>query len=114
MRFVRTVAAVYDRRRSRILNTVGGHRPPLQCVVLLLAAAMSLSAQQAATIRALSEPWPEIVKVDGIEILHVQKNIYMLAGAGANVTVQIGDEGVLLVDAGSSDHAEGVVAAIRH
>ena len=83
-------------------------------VVLSLAAAMSLSAQQAATIRALSEPWPEIVKVDGIEILHVQKNIYMLAGAGANVTVQIGDEGVLLVDAGSSDHTEGVVAAIRH
>src|SRR5262245_31549469 len=28
---IRTVGAVYDRPRSRILNNVGGHRPPLQC-----------------------------------------------------------------------------------
>src|SRR5438132_1556828 len=28
--FILTVAAVYDRRRSRICYTGGGHRPPLQ------------------------------------------------------------------------------------
>ncbi|PYS15709.1 MAG: hypothetical protein DMG17_14030, partial [Acidobacteria bacterium] len=32
-----TVAAVYDRRRSRNSWTVGGHRPPLQIVLVLLA-----------------------------------------------------------------------------
>ena len=41
----------------------------------------SLGAQQP-TVRALTEPWPEIVKVDGIEILHVQRGVYMLVGGG--------------------------------
>ncbi len=70
-------------------------------------------AQQVPTVRALTEPWPEVVKINGIEIVHVQKNIYMLVGGGANVTVQIGDEGVLLVDSGSPGQADNVVAAIR-
>jgi cyclase len=54
------------------------------------------------------------VKVDGIEIVHVQKNIYMLVGGGANVTVQIGDEGVFLVDAGGPGQGDKIVAAARH
>ena len=36
-----------------------------------------------------------------IEVLPVQGNVYMLAGAGGNIAVQIGDDGVLLVDTGS-------------
>ena len=31
---------------------------------------------------------------------HVQGNVYMLVGAGGNIAVQIGDEGVLVVDTG--------------
>ena len=61
-----------------------------------VSAAVSMQAQQVPALRALTEPWPEIVKVDGIEIVHVQKNIYMLVGGGANVTAQIGDQGVML------------------
>jgi glyoxylase-like metal-dependent hydrolase (beta-lactamase superfamily II) len=37
----------------------------------------------------------------------------LLAGAGANVVVQIGDDGVLLVDSGAKANAEKVLAAIR-
>jgi glyoxylase-like metal-dependent hydrolase (beta-lactamase superfamily II) len=37
----------------------------------------------------------------------------MLAGAGANLTVQIGDDGVLLVDTGSAATSDKVLAAIR-
>jgi cyclase len=33
-----------------------------------------------------------------IHTLHVRDDIYMLVGAGGNITVQLGDEGVLLVD----------------
>jgi len=33
-----------------------------------------------------------------IEALHVRDGIYMLVGAGGNITVQIGDDGVLMVD----------------
>jgi len=80
---------------------------------LIAAAALPLAAQQNPMARALSEPWPRTVKVDGIEILHVQKNIYLLAGAGGYVTAQIGDEGVFLVDSGAAGQADKLVAAIR-
>lgn len=43
----------------------------------------------------------------------VRGNIYMLVGAGANITVQIGDDGVLLVDTGLEGTSEQVLAAVR-
>lgn len=66
------------------------------------------------TVTALTAEWPQTEQVDGVEILHVQKNVYMLAGAGANVTVQLGDEGPFLVDAGGIGQGARVVAAVRH
>ena len=33
-----------------------------------------------------------------MHVLHVQGNVYMLVGAGGNITVQVGDDGVLVVD----------------
>jgi len=45
--------------------------------------------------------------------VHVQGNVYMLVGAGANIAVQIGDEGVLVVDNGAAASREKVLAAIR-
>ena len=41
-----------------------------------------------------------------IETMHVQGNVYMLVGAGANVAVQIGDDGVLVVDSGAAARAK--------
>src|SRR5262249_33165223 len=84
---------------------------------LALSAGVSMNAstraQPAPTVRALTEPWPKVVKVDGIEILHVQKGIYMLVGAGGNVALQIGDEGVTVIDSGGVGQADKIVAAIR-
>jgi len=48
-----------------------------------------------------------------IQVLPVQGNVYVLAGAGANITVQVGDQGVWLVDSGSAEFSEKVLAAIR-
>jgi len=49
-----------------------------------------------------------------IHILPVQGNVYMLVGAGGNITVQAGDEGVLVVDTGeSAELTDEIVAAIR-
>jgi glyoxylase-like metal-dependent hydrolase (beta-lactamase superfamily II) len=48
-----------------------------------------------------------------IETVHVQGNVYMLVGAGANIAVQIGEEGVLVVDTGAAATREKVLAAIR-
>ena len=50
---------------------------------------------------------------DGLHILQLRPNFYMIAGAGANIGVQIGDDGVVVVDAGSSARAAAVVAAIK-
>jgi cyclase len=49
----------------------------------------------------------------GIEILPVQKNIYMLAGDGGNIALQLGKDGVLLVDTGSANMTDQALAAIR-
>jgi len=51
--------------------------------------------------------------VDGIETYHVQGNVYMLVGAGANVAVQTGADGVLVVDTGGAAKRAAVLAAIR-
>lgn len=91
------------------------HVPIKFAVIAAFVVALNpLGAQQVPTIRALTEPWPEIVKVSGIEIVHVQKNVYMLVGGGAHVTAAIGDEGVFLVDSGGLGQGDKIAAAVRH
>jgi cyclase len=48
-----------------------------------------------------------------IETAHVQGNVYLLAGAASNIAVQIGDDGILVVDTGGRETREDVLAAIR-
>lgn len=48
-----------------------------------------------------------------LEVLPVQGNIYMIAGAGANITLQLGDQGVLVVDTGDASRSDAVIAEIR-
>jgi glyoxylase-like metal-dependent hydrolase (beta-lactamase superfamily II) len=48
-----------------------------------------------------------------IQTVHVQGNVHMLVGAGANIIVQAGDEGVLVIDTGSGPRGDDVLAAIR-
>ncbi|HEX5230448.1 MAG TPA: MBL fold metallo-hydrolase [Bryobacteraceae bacterium] len=48
-----------------------------------------------------------------IHVEPVQHNIYMLVGAGGNTTVQVGPEGVLLVDTQFAPLAPKLMAAIR-
>lgn len=46
----------------------------------------------------------------GLEVVQVRPNFYMIAGAGGNIGVQIGSDGVVLVGAGT-DAASGQVSA---
>ncbi len=48
-----------------------------------------------------------------IEVLQLRPNFYMIAGAGANIGVQVGVDGVVVVDAGSVVNADAVIAAIK-
>jgi glyoxylase-like metal-dependent hydrolase (beta-lactamase superfamily II) len=49
-----------------------------------------------------------------LEVLQLRPNFFMIAGAGGNIGVQIGDDGVVVVDAGAAARADAVVAAIRN
>jgi cyclase len=48
-----------------------------------------------------------------ISSFHVQGNVWLLVGAGGNVAVQTGDEGVLVVDTGLAQNADRLLAAIK-
>ena len=48
-----------------------------------------------------------------IHVLQVRENIYMLVGAGGNITLQTGDDGVLIVDAQYAELSDKILAAIR-
>jgi cyclase len=48
-----------------------------------------------------------------IQVLHVQGNVYMLAGPGGNTAVQAGDGGVLVVDTQFAQVSDKLLAAIR-
>jgi cyclase len=69
----------------------------MRLVFLGLAAAAALTAQ----------PAPEL------NTLKVQGNVYMIVGGGGNITFQIGEDGVAVVDSKSPAAAPGIVAEIR-
>ncbi|HET9267758.1 MAG TPA: MBL fold metallo-hydrolase [Vicinamibacterales bacterium] len=69
---------------------------------------MVTGAMCAALMAAASAQTPA-----GVEVLNVRDNFFVIAGGGANVGVQVGDDGVVLVDAGAADSAPAVVAAIK-
>jgi cyclase len=72
----------------------------MKLVLLALAGFATVRAQQAAPQQPL-------------EIVPVKGNIYMLAGAGGNIVISVGADGVLLVDSGLAANADRVLAALN-
>jgi glyoxylase-like metal-dependent hydrolase (beta-lactamase superfamily II) len=48
-----------------------------------------------------------------VKSVHVQGNVWMIVGAASNIAVQIGNDGILVVDTGGRETAEAVLAEIR-
>jgi glyoxylase-like metal-dependent hydrolase (beta-lactamase superfamily II) len=71
-------------------------------------AALAMSASVA--VSALAQQNGENAE---LHILPVQGNIYMLVGAGGNITLSIGKDGILLVDTGLPQMSDKVLEAIR-
>ena len=61
---------------------------------------------------AFQSATPNLDRVE-IQTIPVQGNVHLLVGAGVNSAVQVGPEGVLLVDTQYEQLAPKVVAAIR-
>ena len=72
-----------------------------------------------ACVAALAAPWGSLAAQQAasggpaLETLPVQKSVYMIAGGGGNVSVQVGRDGVLLVDTGLAAATPNVLAEIR-
>jgi cyclase len=83
----------------------GKLRAALLAATILLAATGAVKAQQA----------PETLELGtaNIHVLHVRGNIYMLIGAGCNITVDVGERFIIVVDTGLPQYADEVVATIR-
>jgi len=77
---------------------------------IFIALAIFAAAVSFAPARAPQNPPSE---KSAVELLHVQGRVHMLAGAGSNITVQLGDNAVVLVDSGLAQLSPQVLNAIR-
>ena len=71
----------------------------LTSVVLTARVALLARAQQATS--------------SDLDVVQVRPNFYMIAGAGANIAVQVGPIGAIVVDTGSEHLSDKVVAAVK-
>ncbi len=88
-------------RRARVAAVVA------VCAALSLRHGGGLEPLKAAASQVAAAP------SNSLEILEVRPSFFVIAGAGANIGVQVGEDGVVAVDAGSAADAPGVLAAIK-
>jgi glyoxylase-like metal-dependent hydrolase (beta-lactamase superfamily II) len=85
---------------------VGQRRLAPACSLLSIAPLLVLGAW---TDGAFAQRTP----ASEIEVVQLRPNFYVIGGAGGNILVQTGPEGVILVDSGSTAIAGEVLATIR-
>jgi cyclase len=84
-------------------------------VTLAVSALLAAGLAGQAPAAQAQTPAPQTVNLDTVQmqVLRVQGNVYMIAGAGSNTTVQAGDSGVLIVDTQLAPLSARLLAAIR-
>lgn len=75
-------------------------------------------AEETIVSRSSEQPQPSAYPVAmppgvDLEVLPALGNVYLIAGGKSNVAVQVGDEGVFVVDTATADISEQVIKAIR-
>jgi glyoxylase-like metal-dependent hydrolase (beta-lactamase superfamily II) len=86
----------------------------LRLLFFLMGAAALVSSQAGDRVQQLQNSAPRNPNASGsVHVLPVRDRVYMLVGAGANITVQVGDENLFVVDTGSPQSSGEVLAAIR-
>jgi glyoxylase-like metal-dependent hydrolase (beta-lactamase superfamily II) len=87
----------------------------LACAAVVSMSAMLAAQSQRQTTQRTTE-WP--LRLPGpapgeLEVLHVAGNVHMIVGAGANITVQAGDQGMLMVDTGLATMSPKVIDVLK-
>ena len=72
-------------------------------------ALLAVAAAQALTVL----PAQAQQRGQDLDVIEVQPNLYMIAGAGGNIGVQLGPAGVILVDTGSAGTSDKILAAVK-
>src|SRR5262245_52709052 len=85
-------------------------RARIAAVLAFCAAAFSL--RQGEPLNA-AQSQQAAAQSNSLEILQVRPSFFVIAGGGANIGVQVGEDGVVVVDAGSAAGAPAVLAAIK-
>jgi glyoxylase-like metal-dependent hydrolase (beta-lactamase superfamily II) len=99
--------------RKRISKTGALLYASFAATAILAGVAIFESAAFAQQNRTQSPPPSTNSNNAEIGVLPVRGNIYMLVGAGGNITASIGTEGVLLVDTGLENMAPKVLATVN-
>ena len=87
--------------------------PRLVLTAAILALGIGVLAQQGQPPRPLAAPQINFDQIQVQSIKVGEGNVYMLVGAGGNVTVQFGDDGVLVVDTQFEPMADKLLAEIK-
>jgi glyoxylase-like metal-dependent hydrolase (beta-lactamase superfamily II) len=92
-----------------------GHLVVLRSTVVTLLAGSALAASVVGAQQPPATSGGSAPAAAGLELrsIKVQGNVWMISGAGANVAVQVGDEGVVVVDTGAAGRTPALLAAIR-
>ena len=78
------------------------------CVALALVAIASLAAAAQENPSAVGSP-----NASTLETIQIRPNVYVIFGAGSNVTAHVGTDGIVLVDTGSTDDAAKMLQAVK-
>jgi cyclase len=82
--------------------------------LLAFSAVAGAGAQQGRTAKDLALPHRVTYASKGeVEVLPVQGSVYMLAGAGSNITVQVGANALFVVDTNEAAMSDKILAAIK-
>ena len=98
-----------------------GRALALAAIALAAAATMTLHAQQGGSAAQplvkptgpTAAPMIQPAPPGEIEILPIRGNLYALMGAGGNITVSVGPDGVFMVDTGLPNMTDKVLAAVQ-
>jgi len=112
--FVREYA---DKNRVPLLGAFGGRETMypefLDAVKTNTGAEAAVKAKMLPSGQQQASRAPDPTPNDGnIHVFHVAGSVYMLAGDGANIAVQVGPQGGLVVDTGAGKLSDKVIAEI--
>ena len=80
--------------------------------VATLAVGLGAQSTDSAASRLVQQATAVTPRPDGLDVIQLRPNFYVVAGAGGNIGVQVGPDGIVVVDSGTAERAAAVVAAI--